>query len=106
MNSGRQFIVTTTDGRMYGIVLDDSPMLDAEAARHVAAFGARLPGDLVAWARYVAGARHGWTVGEVVHRPRRWSSAGRARRRYPETAFVRVVASATASGPANINLAA
>jgi hypothetical protein len=93
----RQYVVTTSDGRAYGLVLDTSPMLPDAAARHVEHFGARLPGDLVAWARHVAGDRHGWTLGELVYRPRRFSTAGRARRRYPEQAFVRLVESPAAA---------
>lgn len=86
----RQFVVTTTDGRMYGLVLDSSPMTDGQAASHVAAFGARTPGDLVAWSRYLAGERNGWTLAELVGRDRTWSRRGAALRPH---SYCRVVTS-------------
>lgn len=76
----RQFVVTTADGRLYGLVLDDSPMTGEQAAAHVRSFGARTPGDLVAWARYLAGERNGWTLAELVGRDRTWSRRGAALR--------------------------
>lgn len=88
----RQFVVVTGDGSLFGVVLDASPMTSDQAALHIDAFGARLPGDVVAWARSL-GRGHPWVVSEVVYRPVRFSHGGRSRRRYAAVAFCRVVAS-------------
>lgn len=88
-----QFVVSLSDGRVFGVVLDVSPMTDAQVSRHRSAFGARSLDDVLAWARFLAGARLGWTVAELAGRGRSFSRAGRSRRRYPAWSACRVVES-------------
>lgn len=86
-----QFIITTSDGRAFGVVLDDRPMSEAEVIRHRSHFGARTLADVVAYADYVAGDRNRATIARLAGRPKRFARSGQRPRRYPASAECVVV---------------
>jgi hypothetical protein len=92
----RQLVATVhATGAVFGVVLDGSPMTAAQ----VAALGPWEVRCANGAAAVAAGLAHRFrssvTIAEVVHRPRRFSTAGKSCRRYPEATHFRVVAAIT-----------
>ena len=74
-----QFLITTPDGRVFGVVLDRSPMTPEQVDHHRSNFGARTLQDVHAYARFVG---PGSTVARLAGRPKRFAASGRHPRRY------------------------
>lgn len=84
----RQFLAILQSGEAIGVLMDSSPMTDAQVAAFTAgALGVRRPSDLPG-ARLVLGAV---SIVELVHRPWRLSAEGTLRA-YPEVTYCRDVA--------------
>ena len=83
-----QFLITTPDGRVFGVVLDRSPMTPEQVDHHRSNFGARTLADVHAYARFIG---PGSTVARLAGRDRSFARSGRFPRRYAAQAHCVVV---------------